>query len=95
MPSRRTEIDFIDISTDGQRLLQFESSFGKSDEDLASLAARRYTVDTTPGCPHRFEMRDLAVGENALFVNYTHLADAGSPYRSSHAVFVREGATVA
>ncbi len=28
-------------------------------------------------------------------MNYTHLDDAGSPYRSSHAIFVREGATTA
>jgi hypothetical protein len=73
---------------------QFSNLFGKSDEELAALGARRYVVDQTPGFPDRIEMRDLDVGEKALLVNYTHL-DAGSPYRSSHAVFVREGATTA
>jgi hypothetical protein len=74
---------------------QFRHFFGKSDEELAALGARRYVVDATPGFPDRVEMRDLDVGETALLVNFTHLDDAGSPYRSSHAVFVREGATVA
>jgi hypothetical protein len=72
----------------------FRDFFGKSDAELAALGARRYVVDQKPGYPDRIEMRDLDVGETALLVNYTHL-DAGSPYRSSHAVFVREGATSA
>jgi hypothetical protein len=74
---------------------QFSNLFGKSDEELAALGARRYVVDETPGYPDRVEMRDLDVGEKALLVNYTHLDDAGSPYRASHAIFVREGATAA
>jgi len=73
----------------------FRHLFGKSDEELATLGVRRYVVDETPGFPDRIEMRDLDVGERALLVNYTHLDDAGSPYRSSHAIFVREGATAA
>jgi hypothetical protein len=40
-------------------------------------------------------MRDLQVGETALLVNYTHLDVPDSPYRSSHAIYVREGATAA
>jgi hypothetical protein len=72
----------------------FRGLFGKSDDELAALGARRYVVDETPGFPDRIEMRDLDVGERALLVNYTHLDDASSPYRSSHAIFVREGATV-
>jgi hypothetical protein len=74
---------------------QFSNLFGKSDEELAALGARRCVVDQTPGYPDRIEMRDLDIGEKALLVNYTHLDDAGSPYRSSHAVYVREGATAA
>ena len=62
--------------------------------DDAALSARgvvRYVVDATPGFPDRIEMRDLEVGERVLLLNYTHL-DVPSPYRSSHAIFVREGA---
>jgi len=73
----------------------FSNLFGKSDAELAAVGARRFVVDETPGYPDRVEMRDLDVGEQALLVNYTHIADAGSPYRSSHAIFVREGATAA
>jgi hypothetical protein len=73
---------------------RFAHLFGKSDEELAALGARRYVVDRKPGYPERIEMRDLEVGETALLVNFTHL-DADSPYRASHAVWVREGATTA
>ena len=71
---------------------RFEHLFGASDGELAAHGARRCVVDATPGYPDRIEMRDLEPGETAILVNYTHL-DADSPYRSSHAVFVREGAT--
>jgi hypothetical protein len=73
---------------------RFSHLFGKSDEELAALGARRYVVDKTPGYPDRIEMRDLEIGESAILSNYTHL-ETGSPYRSSHAIFVREGATSA
>ena len=66
--------------------------FGLSDEELAAWGAKRYVVDHAPGFPDRIEMRDLEPGEIALLVNYEHLP-VKSPYRSSHAVFVREGAT--
>lgn len=66
--------------------------FGKTDEELAQTGARRVVADETPGFPDCIEMRDLNVGETAILVNYLHL-DAASPYRSSHAIYVREGAT--
>ena len=37
-------------------------------------------------------MRDAAVGERLLLVNYTHVARSTSPYRACHAVFVGEDA---
>ena len=70
---------------------QFSHLFGMSDEELAAQGATRYVVDEKPGFPDRIEMRDLDIGERAILINYTHL-DASSPYRSSHAIFVREGA---
>jgi hypothetical protein len=70
---------------------QFKQFYGLSDAELASRGILRYTVDSSPGYPDRIEMRDLDVGERALLLHYTHLA-AASPYRSSHAIFVREGA---
>lgn len=73
----------------------FHHLFGKTDNELAALGARRYVVDEMPGYPDRIEMRDLEIGERALLVNYAHLDRAGSPYRSSHAIYVREEATEA
>jgi hypothetical protein len=70
----------------------FLQLYGLDDAELASRGAKRLIVDENPGFPDRIEMRDLELGERAILVNYTHQA-ANTPYRSSHAIFVREGAT--
>ena len=70
----------------------FTHLYGLDDAALAAQGAKRYVVDEMPGFPDRIEMRDLEVGELALLVNYDHLP-VDTPYRSSHAIFVREGAT--
>jgi hypothetical protein len=69
----------------------FTQLYGLSDAALAARGVVRYTVDRAPGFPDRVEMRELEPGERALLLNYAHL-DVASPYRSSHAIFVREGA---
>ncbi|HEU4732943.1 MAG TPA: DUF1203 domain-containing protein [Kofleriaceae bacterium] len=69
----------------------FRHLFGLPDEALAAHGARRYVVDKTPGFPDRIELRDLEPGERALLVNFMH-QPADTPYRASHAIFVREGA---
>lgn len=69
----------------------FGHLFGLPDEALASQGVRRLPVDSTPGFPDRVELRDLDVGETALLLNFTH-QPADTPYRSCHAIFVREGA---
>ena len=69
----------------------FRDLYGLSDEDLAVRGVKRYAVDETPGFPDRIEMRDAAVGETVLLVNYVH-QPAETPYRASHAIFIREGA---
>ena len=61
------------------------------DDALAARLARRVVVDGS-GFPERIEMRDAQPGETLLLVNFEH-QDADTPYRSSHAVYVREGAT--
>ena len=65
--------------------------YGLSDGELAARRARRIVVDG-PGFPERIEMREAQPGETLLLVNFEH-QPANSPYRSSHAVYVREGAT--
>jgi hypothetical protein len=69
----------------------FRHLFGLTDEDLAARGAKRYVVDRKPGYPDRVEVRDLEPGETAILLNYTH-QPADTPYRASHAIFVREGA---
>lgn len=72
----------------------FQDLFGLADAELARRGVKRYTADTKPGYPDRIELRDAEPGETVLLLNYTHLP-ADSPYRASHAIFVREGATSA
>jgi hypothetical protein len=68
----------------------FRPLFGLPDEELARRGARRYTADG-PGFPDRIEISDAAPGETLLLVNYVH-QPAETPYRASHAIFVRERA---
>ena len=72
----------------------FRPLYGLSDDELARRGARRYIADAKPGFPDRIEMRDAEPGDSLLLVNYVH-QPADTPYRASHAVFVREGAEAA
>ena len=65
--------------------------YGMSDAELAERRARRVVAGAS-GYPERIEMRDAQPGETLLLVNFEHQG-ADTPYRSSHAVYVREGAT--
>ena len=73
---------------------EFQPLYGLDDERLAALGVKRMRVDAHPGYPDRIELRDVAVGETVLLLNYTH-QPADTPYRASHAIFVREGASEA
>jgi hypothetical protein len=70
----------------------FRHLFGLPDEELALHGARRYVADRKPAFPDRIELRDAEPGETLLLLNYTH-QPANTPYRASHAIFVREGAS--
>ena len=69
----------------------FRTLYGLPDDALAARGVRRYVADAKPGFPDRVEVRDAEPGESLLLLNYTH-QPANTPYRASHAVFVREGA---
>jgi len=73
---------------------QFESLFGLSDRILADRGVVRRVADRKPGYPCRISLRDADVGESVLLLNYEHLA-VNSPYRSRHAIYVREYAVEA
>lgn len=69
----------------------FRRFYGLSSEALAAEHVVRMTADSQPGFPCRVTLEDAEPGEALLLLNYEHLPDAG-PYRSRHAIFVREGA---
>jgi len=72
----------------------FSHLFGMTDDALKQCQARRSVVTETPGTPCRVSLMDAAVGETVILTNYTH-QPADSPFRSSHAVYVRENAVQA
>lgn len=70
---------------------QFTHLFDLDDEALASYGVERMVVDSDPGYPCRVSLRDAEIGETVLLMNYEH-QPMSTPYRSSHAIFVREQA---
>lgn len=78
----------------GLPLAPFAPLFGLSDAELATHGAMRQTADTSPCFPCRVSLRDAEPGETLLLLNYEHLAVA-TPYRSRHAIYVRENASEA
>ncbi len=69
----------------------FAPLFAMSDDELRNLRATRMTVDAKPGYPCRVSLADADIGETVILVNFEH-QPADSPYRASHAIFVREHA---
>jgi hypothetical protein len=69
----------------------FAPLFGLDDAALAERGAIRMTADARPGFPCRITLEDAEPGETLLLLNHVSL-DAATPYRASHAIFVREGA---
>lgn len=69
----------------------FRHLYGLSDAVLAAKGVQRHIADAKPGFPDRIELRDAEPGESLLLLNHVH-QPADTPYRASHAIFVREGA---
>jgi hypothetical protein len=69
----------------------FKPLFGMSEQELARINAARIVVDEKPGYPCRVSLADAEVGETVILLNHEH-QPAESPYRASHAIFVREHA---
>lgn len=69
----------------------FRQVYGLDDTQLQARGVRRMRVDRLHAFPDRVELRDGEPGETMLLVNHVHL-DMPTAYRSSHAIFVREGA---
>ncbi|MEM7060196.1 MAG: DUF1203 domain-containing protein [Pseudomonadota bacterium] len=70
---------------------EFAYLFDLSDDELKTRKAVRQVVAEKPGTPCRVSMQDADVGDTVILVNYEHQPET-TPYRASHAIFVREGA---
>lgn len=67
----------------------FQPLFGLSDAALAAHGAQRVVADAPNAFPCRITLTDAAPGETLLLFNHEH-QPAETPYRSRHAIFVRE-----
>jgi hypothetical protein len=84
-------VDFQVTALDAE---QFRELHGLDDAALARRGVERQVVDEKPGFPCRVSLVDAEIGETVLLFNFKH-QPADTPYRSSHAIFVREGAETA
>ena len=70
---------------------EFTPLFSLSDLALRERGVIRKIADAKPGYPCRITLEDAEPGETVLLLNYeSH--KAVTPYRSSYAVYVRDGA---
>jgi hypothetical protein len=67
----------------------FQELFELSDEKLAARRARRVVADSDRGFPCRVSLEDATAGEELILLNHEHQS-ANSPYRGTHAIYVRE-----
>jgi hypothetical protein len=81
----------MDFQISGLGYDEFASLFGMTEAELAARGAVKRIVDERPGFPCRVSLEDAHLGETVILVNHEHLAVA-SPYRSRHAIYVRENA---
>jgi hypothetical protein len=63
---------------------------GLSDRELGGLGVQRVIAGDDAGMPCRVSLEDAQAGESVLLLNFEH-QPAPTPFRSSHAIFVREG----
>ncbi|MBS0297138.1 MAG: DUF1203 domain-containing protein [Proteobacteria bacterium] len=67
----------------------FADLIGAPEAELEARGVRRVRIDQPHGAPCRITLDDAQPGETVLLANYTH-QPADTPFRASHAVFVRE-----
>jgi hypothetical protein len=68
---------------------KFQPLFAMSDDELKHRGALRLTADG-PGYHCRVSLTDAAQGDELILVHYEH-QDADTPFRASHALYVRPG----
>jgi hypothetical protein len=70
---------------------RFAGLFGMSDAELEARNARRVRADSRSGYPCRVSLEEAAPGEELVLLNHISL-DAPTPFRASHAIYVRKDA---
>jgi hypothetical protein len=68
----------------------FQPLFTLDEASLKDRQAVRQIADAQPGFPCRISLTDAPVGAEVILANYEHQG-ADTPYRSRHAIYVREG----
>jgi len=68
----------------------FRPLFAMPDDRLHQLGARRVIADD-PRMPCRVSMEHAELGEELLLLNFEH-QPANTPYRATHAIYVRKAA---
>ena len=66
---------------------RFRPLFAMPDAQLHQMGARRVVADN-PGLPCRVSLEHARVGEELLLLNFEH-QPANTPYRATHAIYVR------
>jgi uncharacterized protein DUF1203 len=84
-------VSFVISGIDPAPFTQF---YGRADGELAAAGVVRTIADAKPGFPCRVTLEDAEPGEALLLLNHVHLP-VDTPYRSCHAIFVRDGAETA
>jgi hypothetical protein len=69
---------------------EFEALWAMDDGELAARNARRVVADADRGYPCRVTLEDARQGESLILLHYTS-HDVQTPYRTSYAIYVREG----
>jgi hypothetical protein len=69
----------------------FRPLYGLSEQELAERGIEVKISDGVSGFPCRVSLRDAPPGARMLLLNFEH-QPASTPYRSSHAIFVEDGA---
>jgi uncharacterized protein DUF1203 len=70
---------------------RFSHLYGRSEEELRAAGVVVRVADSMPGFPCRVTLSDAAPGTRVLLMNFEH-QDVDTPFRSSHAIFVIDGA---
>jgi hypothetical protein len=70
--------------------IEFADLFSLSTEALRARRAVRRVADARLSYPCRVSLTDAELGQEVVLVHYEHQR-ADTPYRSSHAIYVRQG----